>query len=76
MPNDELGAVATSEMWAEIYDRIAGTSGRTARPWSLSIRGACRSESRTHLAERLGENVVLPITAAYRERCGSMPKRG
>ena len=23
VPNDELGAVATSEMWAEIYDRIA-----------------------------------------------------
>jgi ATP-dependent Lhr-like helicase len=59
-PNDELGAVATSEMWAEIYDRIARhiASHRTTLVFVNTRR---MSERVAHaLAERLGENVVLP----------------
>jgi ATP-dependent Lhr-like helicase len=60
VPNDELGAVATSEMWAEIYDRIARhiSSHRTTLVFVNTRR---MSERVAHaLAERLGENVVLP----------------
>ena len=60
VPNDELGAVATSEMWAEIYDRIARhiSSHRTTLVFVNTRR---MSERITHaLAERLGDNVVLP----------------
>ena len=60
VPNDELGAVATSEMWAEIYDRIARhiCEHRTTLVFVNTRR---LSERIAHaLAERLGENVVLP----------------
>jgi ATP-dependent helicase Lhr and Lhr-like helicase len=60
VPNDELGAVATSEMWAEIYDRIAKhiASHRTTLVFVNTRR---MSERVAHaLAERLGENVVIP----------------
>lgn len=60
VPNDELGAVATSEMWAEIYDRIARhiVNHRTTLVFVNTRR---MSERIAHaLAERLGENVVLP----------------
>ncbi|HME10519.1 MAG TPA: DEAD/DEAH box helicase, partial [Bryobacteraceae bacterium] len=60
MPNDELGAVATSEMWAEIYDRIARhiLNHRT----TLVFVNTRRMSERVAFAlmERLGENVVLP----------------
>jgi ATP-dependent Lhr-like helicase len=58
--NDELGAVATSEMWAEVYDRIARhiLNHRTTLVFVNTRR---LSERVAHaLAERLGENVVLP----------------
>ena len=58
--NDELGAVATSEMWDEIYDRIARhiLSNRTTLVFVNTRR---MSERIAHaLSERLGENVVLP----------------
>jgi ATP-dependent helicase Lhr and Lhr-like helicase len=60
VPNDELGAVATSEMWAEIYDRIARhiSAHRTTLVFVNTRR---MSERIAHvLSERLGENVVLP----------------
>ncbi len=60
VPNDELGAVATSEMWDEIYDRIARhiLSNRTTLVFVNTRR---MSERIAHaLSERLGENVVLP----------------
>ncbi len=60
IPNDELGAVATSEMWADIYDRIARhiLSHRTTLVFVNTRR---LSERISHaLAERLGENTVLP----------------
>src|SRR6185437_8280765 len=60
VPNDELGAVATSEMWAEIYDRIAKHI-LTHRTTLVFVNTRRMSERITHaLVERLGENVVLP----------------
>ena len=47
VPNDEFGAIATSEMWAEIYDRIAGISSITGRRSYSSIPGGCPNASRT-----------------------------
>ena len=42
VPNDELGAVATSEMWEEIYDRLAGHIRRDAprclRQYAAAVR--------------------------------------
>jgi ATP-dependent Lhr-like helicase len=60
VPNDELGAVATSEMWAEIYDRIAAHIKRH-RTTLVFVNTRRLSERVAHaLGERLGENVVLP----------------
>jgi ATP-dependent helicase Lhr and Lhr-like helicase len=60
VPNDELGAVATSEMWAEIYDRIALHIAQH-RTTLVFVNTRRMSERIAHaLAERLGENVVLP----------------
>ena len=33
VPNDELGPVASNEMWQEIYDRLTGSSRNTGRRW-------------------------------------------
>ncbi len=60
VPNDELSAVATSEMWAEIYDRLAAhiLRGRTTLVFVNTRR---LSERISHaLEERVGEGVVLP----------------
>jgi ATP-dependent helicase Lhr and Lhr-like helicase len=60
VPNDELGAVATSEMWAEIYDRIARHIANH-RTTLVFVNTRRLSERIAHaLSERLGENVVLP----------------
>lgn len=60
VPNDELGAVATSEMWSEIYDRIARHIANY-RTTLIFVNTRRMSERVAHaLAERLGENVVLP----------------
>ena len=60
VPNDELGAVATSEMWAEIYDRLARHI-HEQRTTLVFVNTRRMSERVAHaLAERLGENAVLP----------------
>jgi ATP-dependent Lhr-like helicase len=60
VPEDELGAVATSEMWSEIYDRIARHI-REHRTTLVFVNTRRLSERVAHaLAERLGENIVLP----------------
>jgi ATP-dependent Lhr-like helicase len=60
VPNDELGAVATSEMWDEIYDRIARHISNT-RTTLIFVNTRRMSERIAHaLSERLGENTVLP----------------
>jgi ATP-dependent helicase Lhr and Lhr-like helicase len=60
VPNDELGAVATSEMWEEIYDRLAAHILRE-RTTLVFVNTRRLSERVAHaLAPRLGPNVVLP----------------
>ncbi len=60
VPNDELGAVASTEMWAEIYDRVARHIQQT-RTTLVFVNTRRLAERVAHgLSERLGENVVLP----------------
>jgi ATP-dependent helicase Lhr and Lhr-like helicase len=60
VPRDELGPVASNEMWAEIYDRVAELI-LTHRTTLVFVNTRRLSERVTHaLAERLGENIVLP----------------
>ncbi len=60
VPRDELGAVASTEMWGEIYDRVAQLTqeNRTTLVFVNTRRLAERVAH--HLAERLGEGAVLP----------------
>jgi len=60
VPRDELGPVASNEMWAEIYDRLAELI-LTHRTTLVFVNTRRLSERVTHaLAERLGPNIVLP----------------
>src|SRR6185436_19090455 len=60
VPKDELGAVATNEMWAEIYDRMADLI-RANRTTLVFVNTRRLAERVSHaLSERLGENAVLP----------------
>ncbi len=60
VPKDELGPVASNEMWGEIYDRVADLirQNRTTLVFVNTRRLAERVAH--HLGERLGENAVLP----------------
>ena len=60
VPDDELGAVATAEMWDEIYDRVARhiALNRTTLVF-VNTRRLAERVARA-LAERLGEAAVLP----------------
>jgi ATP-dependent Lhr-like helicase len=59
-PRDELGPVASNEMWGEIYDRTAELiqQNRTTLVFVNTRRLAERVAH--HLTERLGEGAVLP----------------
>ncbi len=59
-PRDELGPVASNEMWGEIYDRTAELirENRTTLVFVNTRRLAERVAH--HLQERLGEKAVLP----------------
>jgi ATP-dependent Lhr-like helicase len=59
VPQDELGPVASNEMWQEIYDRI--TALIHAHKTTLVFVNTRRLAERVahHLAERLGEDAVL-----------------
>lgn len=60
VPNDELGAVATSEMWEEIYDRIASHI-RRERTTLVFVNTRRLSERVARaLGERVGIEAVLP----------------
>jgi ATP-dependent Lhr-like helicase len=60
VPKDELSAVATNEMWGEIYDRIAELI-RANRTTLVFVNTRRMAERVSHaLSERLGENAVLP----------------
>jgi len=68
VPNDELGAVASNDLWAEIYDRLAGLiqEHRTTLIFVNTRRLAERATY--HLAERLGaENVAAHHGSLSRE---------
>src|SRR6266571_4364653 len=58
VPGSELGPVATNEMWAEIYDRIAAlaTQHRSTLVFVNTRRLAERMAH--HLAERVGKDAV------------------
>ncbi len=60
VPRDELGAVASTEMWGEIYDRVAELA-REHRTTLVFVNTRKLSERVAHhLGERLGNNAVLP----------------
>ena len=60
VPNDELGPVASGEMWGETYDRLAELI--LANRTTLVFVGTRRMSERVAFAltERLGEGLVLP----------------
>jgi len=60
VPRSELGPVASTEMWGEIYDRVAELTreNRTTLVFVNTRRLAERVAH--HLGERLGANAVLP----------------
>ena len=59
VPQDELGVVATNEMWGDLYDRIADLV-RAHRTTIVFVNTRRLSERVAHhLAERLGEDAVL-----------------
>ncbi len=59
VPRDELGVVATNEMWAEIYERLAALV--LAHRTTLVFVNTRRLSERVahHLTARLGEDAVL-----------------
>ena len=59
VPQDELGVVATNEMWNETYDRLAELI--SAHRTTLVFVNTRRLSERVshHLAERLGEQAVM-----------------
>jgi ATP-dependent Lhr-like helicase len=60
VPEDELGPVASKEMWGEIYDRVAKQIRKSKT--TLIFVGTRRMSERVAFAlnERLGEGFVLP----------------
>jgi ATP-dependent Lhr-like helicase len=78
--NDELSAVATSEMWEEIYDRLARHI-LAERTTLVFVNTRRLSERVAHaLASRLGEGAVLPhhgsLSRALRHEAESRLKKG
>ena len=60
VPKDELSAVASNELWSEVYDNIA-QQVLAHRTTLVFVNSRRLSERAAHaLTERLGENVVLP----------------
>jgi ATP-dependent Lhr-like helicase len=59
VPSDELGPVASAEMWGEIYDRVADLI--RSRRTTLVFVGTRRMSERATFAltERLGEGIVM-----------------
>ena len=60
VPSDELGPVASKEMWGEIYDRVAAEIGN--HKTTLVFVGTRRMSERVAFAlnERLGEGFAMP----------------
>jgi ATP-dependent Lhr-like helicase len=80
VPLDELGPVASTEMWGEIYDRV-GQLILSHRTTLVFVNTRRLAERVAHaLSERLGENVVLPhhgsLSRALRLNAESRLKSG
>jgi ATP-dependent Lhr-like helicase len=80
VPKDELSAVATNEMWAEIYDRLAELI-LTNRTTLVFVNTRRLAERVSHaLSERLGNEAVLPhhgsLSRALRFQAEDRLKRG
>jgi ATP-dependent Lhr-like helicase len=60
VPRDELGPVATNEMWGEMYDRMAELIGQNRTTLVFVNTRRLAERVAHHLTERLGENAVLP----------------
>jgi ATP-dependent Lhr-like helicase len=76
VPSDELGAVASAEMWGEIYDRVAALI--LAHTTTLVFVSTRRMSERVAFALARGSARAscCPITAAWRARFASTPRRG
>ncbi|MEO8049580.1 MAG: DEAD/DEAH box helicase [Acidobacteriota bacterium] len=60
VPRDELGAVASNEMWSEIYDRAAALTAEH-RTTLIFVNTRRQAERIAHaLGERMGGGTVLP----------------
>lgn len=59
VPNSELGAVASNEMWDEIYDKIALLTEKNRSTLIFVNTRRLAERMAHHLKERLGEDVVL-----------------
>ena len=82
VPKDELGPIASNEMWEEIYDRLAELI-RSHQTTLVFVNTRRLAERVTHhLEQRLGEEVVLPhhgslsrklrLSAEQRLKAGSL----
>ena len=80
VPKDELGAVASNEMWEEIYDRLAELilEHRTTLVFVNTRRLSERVAH--HLSTRLGDKAVLPhhgsLSASLRQDAEARLKAG
>jgi ATP-dependent Lhr-like helicase len=80
VPGDELGPVASNEMWGEIYDRVAELI-RAHRTTLVFVNTRRLSERVAHqLQSRLGEQAVLPhhgsLSRRLRQEAEARLKRG
>jgi ATP-dependent Lhr-like helicase len=80
IPNDELGPIASNEMWAEIYDRLASHI-HANRTTLIFVNTRRLAERVAHaLSERIGAGHVLPhhgsLSRALRHDAESRLKRG
>lgn len=60
VPRDELSSVASNEMWKDIYDRLANLALEHRTTLVFVNTRRLSEKVAHHLAERLGEDAVLP----------------
>ncbi|MFT4057917.1 MAG: DEAD/DEAH box helicase [Legionella sp.] len=59
VPKSELGAVATNQIWDEIYDRLAQLAEQNRSTLIFANTRRVAERAAHHLAERLGKDLVL-----------------
>jgi ATP-dependent Lhr-like helicase len=59
VPKSELGAVATNQLWDEIYDRIAQLAEQNRSTLIFANTRRVAERAAHHLAERLGKDLVV-----------------